>query len=98
MDEVNDGPPDFLASLPPERIHDLDVREILRSGGEPFNRIMAAVAKVPRNGVLRLRAIFEPVPLYGVLGDLGFRHWTEQLGADDFRVWFYGPDVREPEA
>src|SRR5690606_30324432 len=48
-------------------IVDLDVREDLRSGREPFSRIMAAVATVPPGGTLRLRATFEPVPLYAVL-------------------------------
>jgi uncharacterized protein (DUF2249 family) len=39
--------------------------------------------------VLRLRAIFEPKPLYRVLGREGFSHWTERLADDDWRVWFY---------
>lgn len=78
-----------LSRIPEARIHDLDVRELLRRGGEPFERIMSAVQGVPRDCVFRLRAIFEPVPLYAVLGDLGFRHWTEKLGAEDWRVWFF---------
>jgi TusA-related sulfurtransferase len=38
--------------------------------------------------VLRVRAIFEPVPLYHVLGKQGFTHWTERLADDDWRIWF----------
>jgi uncharacterized protein (DUF2249 family) len=74
-------------------ITDLDVREDLRNGIEPFSRIMAAQAGIPLGGVLRLRATFEPVPLYTALGHQGFSHWTERLADDDWRVWFYRGDI-----
>ena len=74
-------------------ITDLDVREDLRNGVEPFSRIMAAQSGIPLGGVLRLRATFEPVPLYTALGHQGFTHWTERLAADDWRVWFYRGDI-----
>lgn len=84
-------PPDHLAELPEDRIRDLDVRDQLRRGEEPFGRIMGAAGDLDENAVLRVRAIFEPEPLYGVLGGRGFEHWTEQLGEEDWRVWFYRP-------
>jgi uncharacterized protein (DUF2249 family) len=46
--------------------------------------------------VLRLRAIFEPVPLYFVLGSQGLDHWTERLADDDWRVWFFASSSGEP--
>jgi uncharacterized protein (DUF2249 family) len=73
------------------RVH-LDVREDIRGGREPFARIMAAVDALGPDGVLVLRAPFEPVPLYRVLDRRGFAHWTEEHAADDWVVWFY----REP--
>ncbi len=81
-----------LETLDPSRILDLDVREDLRSGREPFQRIMHARQALAHDGVLRVRAIFEPKPLYGVLGKEGFAHWTEQLADDDWRIWFYRAD------
>lgn len=81
--------PAALLATPPERLIDLDVREDLRSGREPFARIMGAVKALAPEQVLRLRAIFEPAPLYGVLAKKGFAHATEQLAADDWRVWFF---------
>ena len=84
-------PPEF-AAIPAERMTDLDVREDLRRGAEPFGRIMQAQADVPPGGVLRVRAIFEPAPLYMVLGRQGFTHWTERLADDDWRVWFLRTD------
>ena len=68
---------------------DLDVRDDIRGGREPFARIMAAVAALGPGEALVLRAPFEPHPLYAVLGARGFAHWTERLAADDWRVWFH---------
>jgi uncharacterized protein (DUF2249 family) len=74
-------------------IVDLDVREDLRQGREPFSRIMAARKSLSPGAVLRLRATIEPVPLYGVMERQGLTHWTEQLGPEDWRIWFYPPAV-----
>ena len=62
-----------LDHLPETARVDLDVREDIREGREPFARIMAAVDALPPDGVLVLRAPFEPVPLYGVLAAGGSR-------------------------
>jgi uncharacterized protein (DUF2249 family) len=75
-------------ALTPERVVELDVREELRAGREPFSLIMGAVRQVPAGGALMLRAIFEPVPLYDVLKRRGFAHWTEQRAPDDWVIWF----------
>jgi uncharacterized protein (DUF2249 family) len=84
------GPrPAALAAIPPGGRVDLDVRETLRRGGDPFAMIMATVAKLAREQVLVLRAPFEPVPLYHALGKRGFAHWTERHADDDWSVWFY---------
>lgn len=80
-------PPEF-AAVAAAAITDLDVRDDLRRGAEPFSRIMQAQSEVAPGGVLRVRAIFEPVPLYHVLGKQGFTHWTERLADDDWRIWF----------
>jgi uncharacterized protein (DUF2249 family) len=73
---------------PGRRVH-LDVREDLRAGREPFARIMATVKALAADEVLELRAPFEPVPLYDVLGRRGFAHGTERRAPDDWWVWFY---------
>ncbi len=72
-------------------IRDLDVRDQLRRDEEPFGRIMGAAGDLDEDSVLRVRALFEPEPLYGVLGSRGFDRWTEQLGEEDWRVWVYRP-------
>lgn len=70
---------------------ELDVRAELRGGGEPFSRIMSAVAALPVGDVLHLRAIFEPVPLFRVLAAQGFAHESRAHAPDDWSVWFWRP-------
>jgi hypothetical protein len=65
-----------------------DVREDLRNGREPFAKIMAAVSSLGPADELELLAIFEPVPLYGVLGKRGFDHRTAQLPGGDWKITF----------
>lgn len=79
--------------IPEERIVDLDVREDLRNGREPFSRIMAARRELPDGGALRVRAIFEPVPLYRVMEKQGLQYFTEELGPEDWRVWFFAAEA-----
>jgi TusA-related sulfurtransferase len=88
-------PPAALAAISPDRVIDLDVRDDLRNGDEPFSRIMAARRALAPDGALRLRAIFEPVPLYEVFGKQGLAHWTDRLADDDWIVWFY---TAQPDA
>lgn len=67
---------------------ELDVRPILRAGGEPFAEIMAAVSGLGVGQALRLLATFEPVPLYGVLAKKGFDHSAQEIGDGDWEVLF----------
>ncbi len=96
--------PPALAATPTERLLDVDVREDLRAGIEPFARIMTAARSLSPGVVLRVRAIFEPAPLYGVFRKKGYEHFTERIAADDWRVWFFrdeaagAPDASSPTA
>lgn len=98
MSTVDNTMPAALRGLAMERLVDLDVREDLRRGEEPFSKIMAAKQSLQPGAVLRLRATFEPVPLYHVMGKQGYDHWTEQLADDDWRVWFYGKEAADVQA
>lgn len=84
--------PGALAALPEDRRVEVDVRDDIRRGVEPFGRIMAAVRGLDESRVLVLRAPFEPAPLYDVLARRGFAHWTVRHAPDDWSIWFY----REP--
>lgn len=67
---------------------DVDVRPILRAGGEPFGKIMQAIAALSPGEGLRLLATFEPVPLFSVLGAKGFSHASRELEGGDWEVLF----------
>lgn len=66
----------------------LDVRPTLLAGGEPMAEIMQAVSRLAPGQALKLRATFEPIPLYAVLGRKGFAHAAIHHGKDDWEVLF----------
>ena len=86
-----------LDAVPESRRILVDVRDDIRRGEEPFARIMKAVKALGADEVLLLRAPFEPIPLYSVLGKRGFAHWTESRAAGDWWVTFYR-DASAPAA
>lgn len=77
---------------------DLDVRPILRAGGEPFQEIMGAVASLRPGQGLRLLATFEPTPLFSVLGSRGFSHEAREIGGGDWEVLFRPAEAAPSEA
>lgn len=66
----------------------LDLRDELRRGGEPLPRILEEVANLAPGQSLRLLTIFEPLPLYAVLGKKGFLHEATRRGEGDWEVLF----------
>src|SRR5690606_32151755 len=74
---------------------DLDVRPILRSGGEPFQEIMGTVAALRPGEGLRLLATFKPEPLFSVLGAKGFSHEERQIDGGDWEVLFHPATAAE---
>ncbi|MBE0540460.1 MAG: DUF2249 domain-containing protein [Verrucomicrobia bacterium] len=74
-----------------EKIIELDVREDLRQGREPFSKIMMTVGQLKANESLRLLAPFEPTPLFAVLAQQGFSHVSKALESGDYEVLFCRP-------
>ncbi len=75
---------------------DLDVRPILRSGGEPFQMIMETVAALEPHQGLRLFATFKPTPLFRVLGSRGFSPEAKELTDGEWEVLFHRVEVSNP--
>lgn len=67
---------------------DLDVRPILRAGGEPFSTIMAVLEQLAPGQGLRLLATFKPIPLFSVMAARGFTHEEAELGNGEWEVLF----------
>jgi uncharacterized protein (DUF2249 family) len=66
----------------------LDVRAYHERGEEPFAAIMTAARDVGVGEHFILINSFEPVPLYGVLGNAGFEHKAEEIGPEEWRIDF----------
>lgn len=69
-------------------IREIDVRPILRNGGEPFPAIMEAVGSLLPGQALRLLAPFRPQPLFNVMASRGYDHAVRQMDDGDFEVLF----------
>lgn len=76
---------------------DLDVRPILRAGGEPFEQIMQTISSLEPGKGLRLYATFEPTPLFHVLGSRGFTHEAKSLDGGDWEVLFRPTSTATPD-
>jgi uncharacterized protein (DUF2249 family) len=72
---------------------EVDVRPILRAGGEPFEQIMEAVSALKPGQGLRLFATFKPTPLLTMLGSKGFTHEAKELDGGEWEVLFSPADA-----
>ena len=66
----------------------LDVRPILKAGGEPFPEIMKAISELGTGQSLRLLANFKPVPLFAVMQKKGYTHCEKEFDDGDWEVVF----------
>src|SRR5258706_296101 len=66
----------------------LDVRDDIRSGREPFSRIMKAASDLGAAAELLIIAPFEPVPLYAVLSKQGLGHQSRAMDSGDWEIRF----------
>ena len=66
----------------------LDVRPILKAGGEPFPEIMNAIAALESGQGLRVLATFKPVPLFSIMQKKGYAHSEKELGSGDWEIVF----------
>lgn len=67
---------------------ELDVRPILRHGGEPFSAIMGAVGRLAKGQRLMLYATFKPEPLFHVMASQGFSNEASPLDNGEWLVIF----------
>ncbi len=66
----------------------LDVCDDLKAGREPLSRILKAVSGLHNGQGLRLVAPFKPVPLFFVLGRMGFSHQETMIEPGRWEVLF----------
>lgn len=71
---------------------ELDVRPILRAGGEPFDQIMDFVNDLAPGESFRLWATFKPVPLLSVLTQKGYQGTATEVEDGSWAVDFVPRD------
>lgn len=81
------------ASFDPALLHELDVRDILKRGEQPLDLILQTAETIEDGHVLHLRAPFEPIPLYRVMGQRGFEYHSTMFDTDDWSTWFWRRDA-----
>lgn len=67
---------------------ELDVRDILERGDDPFQEIMQAVEMLQEGDKFVLHANFKPAPLLNVMKGKGYGHTIEQLTEKHFQITF----------
>src|SRR5688572_30745861 len=76
------------ADMPTEMV-ELDVREAIATGNDPFNLIMDGVKNLQANQALKLINTFEPTPLISILKKRGYQYFVEEKSADLVYTFFY---------
>lgn len=66
--------------------YELDVRELMLDGGQPYSAIMGCIHELRPGETLELHAIFEPVPLIRKLQKQGFTAQAAHRGVDHWVV------------
>ncbi|MCL6564086.1 MAG: DUF2249 domain-containing protein [Firmicutes bacterium] len=84
---VNEGPLDRPFGRVPAK--ELDVRPILRAGGEPFAVIMDFVGRLEPDEGFRLWATFRPDPLIEVLAGRGYQAQAAEQADGSWAVDFW---------
>ncbi len=69
-------------------IVELDVREIISSGNDPFNIIMNSIKGLPKNKILKIINSFAPIPLINILEKKGYASYTIKESPDVFNTYF----------
>ncbi|NPD44380.1 MULTISPECIES: DUF2249 domain-containing protein [unclassified Lentimicrobium] len=67
----------------------LDVRPILNSGEDPFNKIMAQLKTMNEHQALLIINTFEPIPLLNILKDKGFSYQTTRPTEQEVHTLLY---------
>lgn len=81
--------PTFMDKLSDQDVHELDVREMLESGKDPFQLILKNVNELQEHQVLKLINTFEPVPLIDILVKKRFETYTDTIDANLVYTYFY---------
>jgi uncharacterized protein (DUF2249 family) len=89
--------PDFMRIAAAGQVVTLDVRPVIEGGKDPLGLILSKIRTLPPGFVLRIVNSFEPSPLIILLGNKGFRSWSEQIEDDLVYTYFFQQASVVPE-
>ncbi len=69
-------------------VQTIDVREMLHAGEHPVHEVLSAAKKLKDNEILEIIAPFVPVPLIEKAASLGYIHWINEKGPEEFGICF----------
>lgn len=72
----------------------IDVRGISKNF---FPGLKKQAMKLEKGEGLEIVQSFDPIPLYEVMEDLGFEHYTEEVAEMEFHAYFYRMEVKQEE-
>lgn len=72
----------------------IDVRGVQ---GNFFPGLKMQAAKMAVSEGMEIIQSFEPIPLYEVLEDLGFEHYTEKVAEAEYHTYFYRAQLKQAE-
>ena len=72
----------------------IDVRAIQ---GNFFQGIKKQAMSLPAGAGLEIVQSFDPLPLYEVMEDLGYEHYTEQAADTEYHAYFYRAEAKQSE-
>jgi hypothetical protein len=68
---------------------EFDVREMLKSGEQPVNQVVADLNKMSGGTIYKLIAPFLPAPLIDKATSLNISHWVVKEADESFLIYFY---------
>lgn len=77
---------------PSNIVETLDVREKLNVGEHPIHDVLAAIKKLKNNEIVKVIVPFVPAPMIEKTLSLGYQHWLQEKGNDEFWVYFVNPN------
>ncbi|WP_187261884.1 DUF2249 domain-containing protein [Pontibacter beigongshangensis] len=84
--------------MPAQPLVELDVREDIASGNDPFRKIMKAIEELDPKHTLLIINTFEPTPLLSILKKRGYNHFVQQKEEKLVYTYFWlqGEVAEEP--
>lgn len=93
--EEKNNVPDFITSLQPEQIVELDVRPVIASGKDPLQIILEKIKTLKEKQSLKIINTFEPTPLMILLQKQGFESYADVITDDLIETYFYKKAITE---